>query len=934
MKNNILFSLVTIIIFFHYNGYGQDNLSFTVNGVSFNMVFVEGGTFVMGCTSEDGICYTGERPAHKVTLTDFFMGEFQITQELWYAVMGYNLIQQWLTQQITDRKYQEKINKNITGTPIPLQYTTFDAALSESLINARIRAGGSPRSKGDELFSAEDYSEVIPLNSAGPNCPMYYINYNDCELFCHRLNQLLADQLPHNYTFRMPTEAQWEYAARGGNKSRNYTYSGSNNIGNVAWYYANSGDSTSVVGKKMPNELGIYDMSGNVWEWCRDRYSENYYSNSPAVNPKGPDKGDEYVLRGGSWNKTGWCCRTATRQKDGPNAHTTNYGFRIVLEPPLKLTGSGFFFFSGNFNTSRLSLGKNLTFKANDVKFEMNFVHGGTFSMGCFSENNNCDSIEKPAHEVKLSNYYLDKFEVTQKLWQTVMGTTVWQQRDLANPSWGIYGESDNHPIYYVSYEECEVFCEKLNKMLYYQLPEGYRFVLPTEAQWEYAARGGSKNKGYIYSGSNKISKVAWWEVNSGQETRKVGLKSNNEVGFYDMSGNVWEWCRDWFEEDYYNYSSVTNPQGPLSGVQRVLRGGSWNLAEWHSRVTTRSYYEPQARSANLGFRIALEPAKEFFNVKSIKEAIKKLSPKFTSINNRNFRIDDINFEMIFVEGGTFTMGCTSNINDCFVNEEPTHSVTLSDFYIGKWQVTQQLWTKVMGTTVSEQRNLLDSVLPLYGIGDLLPMYYINYKECERFCEKLNRLLSKQLPEGYKVSLPTEAQWEYAARGGKKSKNYTYSGSNDIGKVAWFDDKSNIEPLEVEVMKPNKLEIFETQWTYVARKKLFGSGSTGKSEQYFDNIQDQVRKIGTKKENELGVYDMSGNIWEWCKDWFDGDYYIVSPSLNPTGPDYGYYRSLRGGSWRSTAQGCRVSCRSKYVPTERTGSCGLRLVLVKANNTR
>ena len=476
----------------------------------------------------------------------------------------------------------------------------------------------------------------------------------------------------------------------------------------------------------------------------------------------------------------------------------------------------------------------------------------------------------------------MGKFEVTQKLWHAVMGTTVRQQRDLMNPNWEVYGEGDNLPMYYVSYEESTAFCEQLNQLLRNQLPEGYRFTLPTEAQWEYAARGGSKSKGYTYSGNNKIGKVAWWEGNSGQKTRAVGLKSKNELGIYDMSGNVWEWCRDWFEEDYYSYTSNTNPQGPLSGTHRALRGGSWNLKAWHSRVTTRSFYEPEARSANLGFRIALQPAKDIFDLKSLKIAVKAFSQSSSS-NNRNFKISDIYFEMIFVQGGTFTIGCTSDPNDCFDNEEPTHRVTLSDFYVGKYLVTQQLWTMVMGTTVSTQRNLLDTALVLYGEGELYPMYYINHNESVEFCKKLNQLLAKQLPEGYKFSLPTEAQWEYAARGGRKSKGYIYSGGDNLVKVAWYETISN----------------------------------------------DQAQEVGSKKKNELDIYDMSGNVWEWCLDWFDGYYYNHSPSTDPTGPVHGYHRALRGGSWRSIAQGCRVSCRYKNTPSERAGNCGLRLVLTR-----
>jgi formylglycine-generating enzyme required for sulfatase activity len=891
MKKYILLALFAIMFLLFQNSYGQENLIFTVNGVTFNMIFVEGGSFVMGCTSEQGNCYQGERPTHKVTLTDFFMGELQVTQKLWQAVMGSNLQQQWVAKY---NGYLDDILARLERTP-------------------------------------EEYSKTISLNGVGDNYPIYFINYSDCEQFCNRLNQLLADQLPEGYKFRIPTEAQWEYAARGGKNGKGYTFSGSDNIEEVAWYDTNSKGITHEVGKKIKNELGIYDMSGNVWEWCRDRYSENYYSNSLSVNPKGPDKGTQYVLRGGSWNQNIWACRTATRLKDEATAYTTNYGFRLSLEPYRELANSEFFGNTNNFTLSQISSGKNLTFKTNDIEFEMVFVEGGHFLMGCNSEQNKddfkifiCDSIEKPAHKVKLSNYYMSKLEVTQKLWHAVMETTVQQQRDLVNTNWGIYSEGDNYPMYYVNYEDCEAFCEKLNRLLADQLPEGYRFTLPTEAQWEYAARGGKKSKGYTFSGSNFINKVAWWEENSEKKLHEVGLKFSNELGIYDMSGNVWEWCRDWFEDTYYSYGSTTNPQGPLSGIRRVLRGGSWDRKTWHSRVTTRYYYEPAGCSANVGFRIALEPKTAIFDLKSLKNAASKLSSQFISAKNRNFKIADLYFEMVFVEGRTFTMGCTSDPNDCFGNEEPIHSVTLSDFYVGKFQVTQELWYAVMGTTLRHQCDLAninlpvynkddnhpkinykevyskfdrssfqhlperDNEMPLYGEGNYYPMYYISYIECEEFCEKLNQLLSKQLPEGYKFCLPTEAQWEYAARGGKKSKGYTYSGGDNIEKLAFYEENSN----------------------------------------------DQTCEVGTKKANELGIYDMSGNVWEWCLDWFDSEYYNYSPFTDPAGPGYGYHRVLRGGSWRSIPQGCRVSCRFKSSPNERASNCGLRLALVAVSGER
>jgi formylglycine-generating enzyme required for sulfatase activity len=258
--------------------------------------------------------------------------------------------------------------------------------------------------------------------------------------------------------------------------------------------------------------------------------------------------------------------------------------------------------------TTRLPAGKNITFTISGVSFEMIFVEGGTFVMGCTSEQSDCGEEEKPAHRVTLSDFYMGKFQVTQKLWQVVMGTNVRQQRDLANTSWPMRGEGDDYPMYYISYNECEEFCSKLNKLLSNQLPEGSKFRIPTEAQWEYAARGGKKSKGYKFSGSDYIGEVAWYDGNSGEKTHEVGMKDKNELGIYDMSGNVWEWCQDWYDRNYYSRSPLSNPKGPGSGSDRILRGGSWYYNTPYCRVSYRDCGAPGGRGNDLGFRLCLVP--------------------------------------------------------------------------------------------------------------------------------------------------------------------------------------------------------------------------------------------------------------------------------------------------------------------------------------
>ena len=239
----------------------------------------------------------------------------------------------------------------------------------------------------------------------------------------------------------------------------------------------------------------------------------------------------------------------------------------------------------------------NKTFTVGGVSFTMVYVQGGTFTMGATTEQGG-DDDENPSHSVTLSNYYISETEVTQGLWGAVMGSNVRQQRDKEDTSCIIVGEGKNYPMYYVSYDECLTFIKKLNSLT------GQRFHLPTEAQWEYAARGGKKSRGYKYAGSNTLDNVAWYHDNSGNSTHPVKTKSPNELGLYDMSGNVWEWCQDWYGE--YSSGSQTNPTGTSSGSSRVCRGGSWYYGARDCRVSRRGYAASSRRTSDLGFRLAL----------------------------------------------------------------------------------------------------------------------------------------------------------------------------------------------------------------------------------------------------------------------------------------------------------------------------------------
>ena len=221
------------------------------------------------------------------------------------------------------------------------------------------------------------------------------------------------------------------------------------------------------------------------------------------------------------------------------------------------------------------------------ISIEMVRVEAGTFTMGATPEMEYPWNDEKPTHQVILTNdYYIGKYEVTQALWQAVMGS---------NPS---NFKGDNLPVENVSWNDCQEFLSKLNSIT------GKTFRLPTETEWEYAARCGMKSKGCQYSGSKNISDVAWYTDNSGSKTHSVGSKQANELGIYDMSGNVWEWCQDRYGR--YDSSSQVNPTGAISGSDRVIRGGCWYCTARSCRSSCRSYNAPDDRNDNLGLRLVL----------------------------------------------------------------------------------------------------------------------------------------------------------------------------------------------------------------------------------------------------------------------------------------------------------------------------------------
>jgi formylglycine-generating enzyme required for sulfatase activity len=485
-------------------------------GVNLELVLIRPGSFTMG---DDSV-----KPAHKVTLTQpFYLGKYEVTQEQWQAVMGFN-----------------------------------------------------------------------PSHFKGPKNPVEMVTWDDCQSFLIKLNAK-----SNGYKFALPTEAQWEYACRAGSTTA-YSFGDSEaDLGNHAWYSANSEWKTHPVGQKKPNAWGLYDMHGNVWEWCADGYGN--YADAAQTDPKGADSGSSRVLRGGAWSSAPQYCHSVYRHWLAPGYRHRYDGLRVVVSLPVSKTVksddnhhkppaaiesrqstsalSGDIHESVKTGTDMPGLKKDLVIDlGGGVNLELVLIRPGSFTMG--------DDSVKTAHKVTLTQpFYLGKYEVTQEQWQAVIG---------ANPS---HFKGPKNPVDNVSWNDCQGFLTKLNAKL-----SGYMFAFPTEAQWEYACRAGSTTAYSFGESDSDLGNYAWYAVNSEDKTHPVGQKKPNAWGLYDMHGNVWEWCADWHGN--YADAAQSDPKGADSGSGRVLRGGSWLGLPQDCHSAFRPWLAPGNRGHYFGMRV------------------------------------------------------------------------------------------------------------------------------------------------------------------------------------------------------------------------------------------------------------------------------------------------------------------------------------------
>ncbi len=594
----------------------------------------------------------------------------------------------------------------------------------------------------------------------------------------------------------------------------------------------------------------------------------------------------------------------------------------------------------------------------NGTQIEMVLVPGGTFTMGCTASNAYaCNANENPTHSVTITNaFYMGRYEVTQAQWLARMGS---------NPSsfqGASYPDAASRPVEMVSWNTVQGFLTATGMQL------------PTEAQWEYACRAGTTTAfhgftGYL-SGTNDdtlVGNIAWYGAfsggNSDGQTHAVGGKAANALGLHDMLGNVWEWCNDWYGD--YSSPAQTNPTGPATGTNRVVRGGSWDIDTYYVRSSARFESTPAITYTTLGFRAVKSPSAvaaptissvapntgpttggtaitvtgtnltgtssvtidgvaatsvsvvNATTVTAVTPAgtvgaktvsvttpggtasltsgftyISLITPSWatlvealpdpavvTDVTLRNaiiatgypWRVRDngTQIEMVLVPGGTFTMGCTaSNSSGCNADESPTHSVMITNaFYMGRYEVTQAQWLAKMGSNPSYFQGAS------YPDAASRPIEQVSWNTIQGFLTATG------------MQLPTEAQWEYACRAGTTTAFHGFtgylSGTNDdtlVGGIAWGLSNSGL----------------------------------------------QSHAVGGKASNTLGLHDMSGNVYEWCSDWYGP--YSAGAQTNPTGSASGTARTMRGGAWFSGTGYVRSSFRDGYTPDYADNGIGFRAV--------
>jgi len=543
-------------------------LRIEIRGVTFELVRIPAGQFLMGSETGD----SDEKPVHRVRIGEsFYMGKTEVTVRQFQAftkAMGYK----------TEAEKGRWASNYAWGFPI---------------------------------VPGRDLSWRQPGLAQSENDPAVCISWNDAVAFCRWLSKETGD------CYRLPTEAEWEYACRAGGKG-----ACAGDLDEMGWHRENSASKTHPVGRKKPNAWGLYDMHGNAWEWCLDVWHSSYQGAATdgsawLTEDYLPRAAIRRVLRGGAWCRLAFELGATYRYRGTSDFRSDGTGFRIArstrdINAEPTISGPAWGRPGRQIGPSPMSQSaskQKLTVDVDGVHFEFVRIAPGDFLMG-----SNRDGGEQPVHRVRISHSFgIGKTEVTVRQFRAFVEATDYQtdaekerwawtrtgprdwDPELLICWWNLpFTQSEDEPVTCVSWYDAMEFCKWLSG------ETGVPIRLPSEAEWEYACRAGSTGD---FAGD--VDEMAWHRYNSGHRTHPVGEKKPNAWGLYDMHGNVWEWCLDMWHKDYEGAPTDGSAWTEATTFEPIMRGGSFINPQWWLRSANHMRNNPGNRfSYNQGFRL------------------------------------------------------------------------------------------------------------------------------------------------------------------------------------------------------------------------------------------------------------------------------------------------------------------------------------------
>jgi formylglycine-generating enzyme required for sulfatase activity len=950
------------------------------NSAQIEMLLVPSGSFAMGCTASDqAACASNENPVHQVALTSpFYIGRYEVTQAQWTARMGSNPsnFQSSSTQvpaaQVPSRPV-ERVSWNTvqgflatTGLRLPTEAEWEYACRAgtttafHSTLSAPNGTSATAEVTNIAWYNANASTQTRPVGGKQANSlGLHDMSGNVWEWVSdwYSATYGTADPVtnptgPGSGTFKILRGGSYLDAAGGVRSSlRNGTALPADVYPNVGFRVARNPEAAA------PYLTGLSPASGSTTGGTGLVLTGTNLGGTTSVTIGGVPAVSVSVVN--STTVTAVAPPGGVGAKDvvlsTPSGSSTLVGgftylaypsWGTVLEglpDPAVVTNAAL-------RSAIVATGYPWRVRDNGTQIEMVLIPPGTFSMGCTASSlYTCFTAESPVHSVTLTNpFYLGRYEVTQAQWQARMGSnpSYFQSASAQVP----VSQVPNRPVEQLSWNAVQGFLASTN------------LRLPTEAEWEYACRAGTTTAFHGFAGllngtsdDAQVANIAWITSNATSQTRPVGGKAANGFGLHDMSGNVWELVNDWYGSTYYSTSATTNPQGPASGIERSMRGGSILDTSSLVRSSVRGYFAPTSTGNNVGFRVARAPQSP--------PTISGIAPGSGStaggtvitITGTNLTgassvtIGGVSATSVSVVSATTVTAVTP----AGTAGAKTVSVTTPDgtanlangfTYTSVWYTVLEQNPDPAIVTSATLRNAITATGYPWRVRDnvtQIEMVLIPPGTFNMGCTASN-VYSCDTDESpvHVVTLTnafylgryevTQAQW--TARMGSNPSSFQ-SASTAV-------PAAQVPNRPVEQVSWNTIQNFltatgmrlptEAEWEYACRAGtttafhgftgyLNGTNDdtlVGNIAWYDSNSSSQTRPVGGKAANGFGLHDMAGNVWEWVNDWYSSSFYASSPSTNPSGPTTGTLRGARGGSWGFVSGGYLRSCNRYFLSPE------------------